>query len=253
MEPHFIEIVEVNECSGGDDNVNDVIDNNTDAFIGGGNVPEFDPMAAFLGGDDIDTNPNTYIIGGNEYVFDNVKFAFLQHLYDLESGKPSSIDPDAILTDMYKEVADIVSVKQAASDVICGFECFLNGSLLRLERADVIADITTLIPPKPEFCTGAELDVGAIHQYLANFNVAIVLKSGAKIEVKFEVPEYTELPQEAPLEIHESRPYAHIYASFKETENKGRKLLSELVYIDSVFHIVIENINKLREIIASHI
>nr|SMH63668.1 Hypothetical protein FSTVLC9_186 [Faustovirus] len=254
MEPHFIEIVEVKpgHCGGVDDADTDII--NTDyngTFIGGGEVPIIDSQFdAFLGGDDNETNPNTYIIGGCEYVFDNVKFAFLQHLYDIEAGKPSTIDPDKILADMYSEAADLVSVKQAARDVVCGFECFINGVLLRLERAGKIKDIVALIPPKPEFCSGVELDVEALRIYLDGFNVDIKLSTGDDIVIKFDLPEYKEIPQDAAIEVDESHPYAHIYAEFKETETKGRKMLSELIYLDSALHIIIENINKLQEIIA---
>jgi hypothetical protein len=258
MEPHFIEIVEIGpgKC-GAEDEEQSVVNDNIDAFVGGGNVPIIDPNFAefdiFLGGDDLDENPNTYFIGGAEYVFDNVKFAFLQHLYDLESGNPSTIDPDKILSEMYSEASDLVTVKQAAKDVICGFECFVNGTLLRLERAGKLTDMVAVIPPKPDFCHGADLDVFTLHKYLVDFNISIKLTSGATIEIKFNIPEYKEITDDSEIRVPESHPYAHIYAKFKETENKGRKMLSELTYLDSSLHTVIENINKLREIIATQI
>lgn len=263
----YIEIVEIKpgNCERHFADIND-------AFIDGGNVPEIDPnyteFDAFLGGDDLEINPNTYIIGGNEYVFDNVKFAFLQHLYDLEAGKSSTIDPDKLLNEMYTEAGNMLSAKMAIKDVICGFECFINGALLRLERAGKIKDIVAVIPPKPDFCNAnQEADISAVYRYLSGFNIAIKLHDSQTsqptqntIDVKFDLPSYNETQVDEEnidiSQIPESHPlfkHADIYAEFKATESRGKKMLSELIYLDSVMHIIVENINKLREIIATQI
>ncbi|QKE50497.1 hypothetical protein F-VV10_0377 [Faustovirus] len=244
MNPNFMETIEIAEVSpdkcGSNDNLN-AADHEYDAF---------------LGGDDLEMNPNTYIIGGDEYVFDNVKFAYLQHLYDLEAGKPSTIDPNKILDEMYEQAGDLLTVKSAVRDVICGFECFINGVLLRLERNGSILDIAAVIPPKPDFChtDHRNIDTTAIRRYLSDFNIVINLQNGQSIHVKFDLPEYKEVAEDTTNIDVSTHPllsrHTHIYADFKATESQGKKMLNELIYLDSVLHIVIENINKLRETIA---
>jgi len=249
MDEEFIEVVDEVECavtrSGGDSDDSDDSDGSaSDQLI---DVAD----NTWLGGDDVEINPNTYIIGGNEYVIDDVKFAFLQHLYDLENGTESRLDPDEILTKVYDTVDNLASMRKHAADIICGFECFINQSLLQLERADKIKNIAAKIPPKPDFCSGSEVTSDQIYKYLSGFGITMNLTTGNTIDIKFTIGEYT--PPVDDIPINNNPALSALYDKFKETELKSRKLLSEIAYIDNSLHLLIENINKLRKIIAVEI